>query len=261
MKKIIVVIFSIIIGVLRGHAQYVNTDSLVISPGFSKPISINYYNGFIKYEKLKNPGNFYHFLVPGNKGYIISTFGPRSGRMHYGTDIKMEKGDTVNAVFDGYVVRSSYGYGFGNLIVIQHENNLTTYYAHLSAYLVKAGARVNKGEPIGLAGNTGRARGPHLHFEMRENNIPFDPELVYDFQNHSVRDEALTELTLTSLHRKLKPMGYASNIPVPEFYKVRSGDSLWAISRRFKTPITTICRLNEISENSVLQVGQPLRMY
>ncbi len=261
MKKILVVVFFIIVGTGRINAQYTNTDSLVISPEFSKPVSINYYNTFNIKKKLNNPENFNNFLVPGNGGFIISTFGPRSGRMHYGTDIKMEKGDTIVAVSDGYVARSSYGYGFGNLIVLRHTNNIETYYAHLSSYLVSSGTWVNKGEPIGLAGSTGRARGPHLHFEMRENNLPFDPELVYDFQNHSVRDEALTELTLTSLHRKLKPQGYASNIPVPEFYKVRSGDSLWAISRRFKTPISTICQLNRISESTVLQIGQPLKMY
>ncbi len=250
-----------IIGTGWIHAQYVNTDSLVFSPEFEKPVSINFYNTIKKKEEAKEPGFFSQFLVPGNGGYIISPFGPRSGRMHYGTDIKMEQGDTVNAVFDGYVIRSNYGHGFGNLIVIRHENNLTTYYAHLSAYLVSEGTWVNKGEPIGLAGSTGRARGSHLHFEMRENELPFDSELVYDYKNGRIRDDAKNEETLTALHKMLKPKGYSSNVPVPEFYKVRSGDSLWAISQRFKTPVNTICLLNEISENTVLQVGQPLKMY
>lgn len=261
MKKIIIIVFSIVIGVIKGHSQYVNTDSLVFSPGFSKPVSINYYNALKKREEAKEPGYFSQFLVPGNGGHIISQFGPRSGRMHYGTDIKMEKGDTVYAVFDGNVVRSSYGYGFGNLIVIQHENNLTTWYAHLSAYLVKTGVWVNKGEPIGLAGSTGRARGSHLHFEMRENDLPFDSELVYDYNGQTIRKDAKDKESLMAIHKELKPKGYSTNLPVPEYYKVRSGDSLWAISKRFKTPINTICQLNEISENTVLQIGQPLKMY
>lgn len=261
MKQIFGIVFVLFLGVEWVHAQYVNTDSLVFTSEFPKPVTINYYNAFKERLEAKEPGYFSQFLVPGNGGYIISTFGPRSGRMHYGTDIKMDKGDTVHAVFDGYVIRSNYGYGFGNLIVIQHENNLTTYYAHLSAYLVKAGSWVNKGEPIGLAGSTGRARGPHLHFEMRENDVPFDSELVYDYKNQMVRKDAKDEESLMALHKMLKPKGYSNNMPVPEFYKVRSGDSLWAISRRFKTPINTICQLNEISENTVLQIGQPLKMY
>lgn len=201
------------------------------------------------------------FLLPGNGGYIISRFGPRSGRMHYGTDIKMNKGDTVVATQSGVVVRSNWGYGWGWLIIIQHRNGIQTYYAHLSKFLKKKGAIVEKGEPIALAGSTGRARGPHLHFEMRENGKPFDPELVFDFENHKIREDALGEDTLTALHKKLKPKGYSRNVAVPEYYKVRPGDSLWVISRRYKTPIKEICRLNRISENSVLQIGQPLRMY
>ena len=206
-------------------------------------------------------GYFSQFLVPGNDGYIISRFGPRSGRMHYGTDIKMFKGDTVVASQSGVIARSNWGYGFGNLIIVQHRNNIQTYYAHLSKFLKRKGDIVEKGEPIGLAGSTGRARGPHLHFEMRENGQPFDPELVFDFKEEKIREDAVEEESLMALHKKLKPKGYSTNVAVPEFYKVRSGDSLWVISRKFKTSINELCRLNKISENTVLQIGQPLRMY
>ncbi len=201
------------------------------------------------------------FLIPGNDGYIISRYGPRSGRMHYGTDIKMHKGDTVVASQDGVVVRSNWGYGWGNLIIIQHRNSIQTYYAHLSKFLKKEGDEIKKGEAIGLAGSTGRARGSHLHFEMRENDQPFDPELVFDFKNKQIREDALHEESLLALHKKLKPKGYSTNVAVPEYYKVRTGDNLWAISRRFKTSIREICRLNRISENSTLQIGQPLKLY
>lgn len=242
-------------------AQYVNTDSLIIVPGHEKPLTINEFSVLKKQELLNNPASFAQFLVPGNNGYIISRFGPRSGRMHYGTDIKMAKGDTVVAVNSGTIARAGWGYGFGNIIIVQHKNNIQTYYAHLSKFLVDVGSWVNKGDPIGLAGSTGRARGSHLHFEIHENDQAFDPELVFDFDKHQIREDANKEKSLVALHRKLKPKGYSTNVAVPEFYKVRSGDSLWVISRRFKTSINEICRLNRISENSVLQVGQPLRMY
>ncbi len=261
-KKIIILFFLLItLGIGHSRAQYVNTDSLVFSSDFPHPVNINFYNAFKSKEEIKKGGYFSQFLVPGNGGNIISPYGLRSGRMHYGTDIKMEKGDTVSAVFDGYIVSSSYGRGFGNLIVIQHENNITTYYAHLSAYLVKAGAWVEKGEPIGLAGSTGRAKGSHLHFEIHEDEKTFDSELVFDYANQQIRKDAKHVETLAALHKELKPQGYAKKVAVPEFYKVCPGDSLWIISRKFKTSINEICRLNQITENTVLQIGQPLRMY
>ena len=242
-------------------AQYVNTDSLVIIPGVQSPLTINQVY-FIKIQKkLDNPSFFAQCLVPGNRGRIISGFGPRSGRMHYGTDIKMEKGDTVVAVNSGTIARAGWGSGFGNIIIIQHKNNIQTYYAHLSKFLVQGGSWVNKGDPIGLAGSTGRARGSHLHFEIHENEQAFDPELVFDFEKQQIREDANNAESLVALHRKLKPKGYSKNVAVPEFYKVRSGDSLWVISRRFKTSIKEICQLNRISENTILQIGQPLRMY
>lgn len=242
-------------------AQYTNMLNLEV-PEVNSSISLEGFRTELdSFPESAYGGYLEKFLIPGNDGYIISRFGPRSGRMHYGTDIKMHKGDTVVASLDGEIIRSNWGYGWGWLIVVQHRNGIQTYYAHLSKFLKKKGAMVEKGEPIGLAGSSGRARGSHLHFEMRENGQAFDPEMVFDFKNEKIREDALNEETLTALHKKLKPKGYGSNKAVPEYYKVRSGDSLWAISRRYKTPIKDICRLNRISESSTLQIGQPLRMY
>lgn len=242
-------------------AQYVNTDSLVVNPISDTPLIISHFDSLQYEEKLGNATLFAHFVLPGNGGSIISAYGPRSGRMHYGTDIKMEKGDTVIAAFEGRIIRAGYGSGFGNLIIVEHDNNLTTYYAHLSKFLVKIGDLINKGEAIGLAGSTGRARGNHLHFEIRENNLPFDPEMVFDFRNNEIRMDAWESESLADLHRKLKPVGYAKNVAVPEYYKVRSGDSLSVISRRYKTSVNQICQLNNISETSILQIGQVLTLY
>jgi len=253
--------FIFVFSVFLGFAQYINTDELVVVPGMEEPVFMKEYAIIRKQEARKHENYLATFRVPGNGGTIISGFGPRSGRMHYGTDIKMAKGDTVRAVNNGYITRSGWGSGFGNIIIIRHENNIETYYAHLSKFLKKAGEWVQKGEPIALAGSTGRARGPHLHFEMHQDGRAFDPELVYDFKNKRIREEAKQFTDLVALHRTLKPKGYANNLAVPEYYKVRSGDSLWVISRRYKTPIKEICRLNNITENSVLQIGQPLKMY
>ena len=260
-QRITTVILFIFFFSFSLKAQYVNTDELVIVPGLSKPLTINQVDSIAKQKKSDNPSYLSQFLLPGNNGHILSGFGPRSGRMHYGTDIKMNKGDTVFAVNSGTIIRAGWGHGFGNIIIVQHENNIQTYYAHLSKFLEKSGSWVNKGDPIGLAGSTGRARGSHLHFEIHEKGQAFDPELVFNFSKQQIREDAKNLDTLVALHRKLKPKGYSKNVAVPEFYKVRSGDSLWVISRRFKTSIKEICRLNRISENAVLQIGQPLRLY
>lgn len=242
-------------------AQYVQTDELVFLPGCEEPVTLEQFEFIQDSVKELNSGYLAKFLLPGNDGYIISRFGPRSGRMHYGTDIKMNRGDTIVASQSGTVARAGWGTGWGNIIILQHKNNIQTYYAHQTKFLVKKGDWVEKGEPIGLAGSTGRARGPHLHFEMRENGRPFDSELVFDYKNDKIREEAYNMESLTALHKKLKPKGYSTNTAVPEYYKVRSGDSLWVISRKFKTPMKEICRLNRISENSTLQIGQPLKLY
>lgn len=247
--------------IFSAFAQYVNTDELVIVPGLEEPVSLKEFKVLSNVLQKDYDSYLADFLVPGNGGYVISTFGPRSGRMHYGTDIKMAYGDTVYAVNNGYLTRSDWGTGFGNIIVIQHDNNIESYYAHLSKFLKKAGEWVAKGDAIGLAGSTGRARGSHLHFELHQDGQAFDSELVFDYKNQQIREEAKEFGTLMALHRTLKPKGYANNLAIPEYYKVRSGDSLWVISKRFKTPIKDICRMNNLTENSVLRVGQPLKMY
>lgn len=263
MRLLLAVSLLFLLTVNKGFAQYVNTDELVFVHGMQHPISLDEYLKLNEVKKERYESYLASFLIPGpdTGSYILSSFGPRSGRMHYGTDIKMANGDTVYAVNSGHIIRSCWGSGFGNLIVIEHNENIETYYAHLSKFLKRSGDRVTKGEAIGLAGSTGRARGPHLHFEIHQDGQAFDPELVFDFQDHTIREEARDFSSLVALHRTLKPKGYSGNQAIPEYYKVRSGDSLWVISKKYKTPITELCRLNKISENTVLQIGQPIKMY
>jgi len=127
--------------------------------------------------------------------------------------------------------------------------------------LEKTGSWVKKGEPIGLAGSTGRATGSHLHFEIRENEHAYDPELVYDFEKGEIREDVESVNNLAQLQRRLIPKGYSVNEGVPQYYTVRSGDSLWRISRKFKMTINHICKLNRIRENSILRLGQALKLY
>ncbi|MDD4144156.1 MAG: M23 family metallopeptidase [Prolixibacteraceae bacterium] len=274
--RIILIVQIIIFNLFTLHAQYINTDSLLIFPGFDEPVTICEYDSMllIAPESELLPGDMFYYehqSAKGKhlpelfsfpcKGKVISRFGPRSGRIHTGTDIKMNKGDTIYAAFNGVVTRARYYYGYGNMVAIDHGNNLETSYSHLSMILVSLGENVKKGEPVGLAGSTGRATTNHLHFEIREQNKPFDPELVYDFDNGTIRKEVAVTNNLTELHQMLKPAGYAGNDPAPQHYKVKYGDSLWKISRRFKTTVNSLCRLNNLNEKSVLRIGMVLKLY
>ncbi|MDX8406278.1 MAG: M23 family metallopeptidase [Mariprofundus sp.] len=110
------------------------------------------------------------------KGVITSRFGRRGSRMHDGIDIGARDGTAVHASAAGEVVYSdSRLSGYGKLIIIRHKNNLFTAYAHNQRNLVARGARVRAGDVIARVGHTGRATGPHLHFEVRQGSTPVDP--------------------------------------------------------------------------------------
>jgi murein DD-endopeptidase MepM/ murein hydrolase activator NlpD len=113
-------------------------------------------------------------LVP-NGGYVSSGFGWRGHGFHSGLDIANDPGTTIRAARDGVVVSADYDGAYGNAVVISHGNGLATRYAHCSRLLVSPGQRVEAGQPIGAVGTTGRATGPHVHFEVRVNGSAVDP--------------------------------------------------------------------------------------
>jgi murein DD-endopeptidase MepM/ murein hydrolase activator NlpD len=114
-------------------------------------------------------------------GYYSSNYGyridPLNGRQefHTGVDIVVPVGTRVMAAAGGVVSYSGTMPEYGNVVDIDHDNGLTSRYAHLSKRLVKVGDVVMKGQPIALSGSTGRTTGPHLHFEVRDKGIPINP--------------------------------------------------------------------------------------
>lgn len=114
------------------------------------------------------------FLWPV-RGDLSSIFGIRNGRRHDGLDIRAHRGTSIHAAAPGEVVYSKRLHGYGNLILLKHSGNFFTVYAHNSVNLVKKGQKVGKGQVIGKVGSTGRATGPHLHFEVREGRKPRNP--------------------------------------------------------------------------------------
>jgi murein DD-endopeptidase MepM/ murein hydrolase activator NlpD len=119
--------------------------------------------------------------LPVTAGYYSSNFGyridPFSGRsaFHAGIDFIAEPGTAVFAAAGGKVVSAGYHGDYGNVVDVDHDNGLSTRYAHLSNVAVKEGDVVLKGQRVGSVGSTGRSTGPHLHFEVRENGVPLNP--------------------------------------------------------------------------------------
>jgi murein DD-endopeptidase MepM/ murein hydrolase activator NlpD len=109
------------------------------------------------------------------EGYISSGFSWRWNRFHKGLDIAAKAGSPIVAAQDGKVIFRGWRSGFGLLVIIQHKQG-RTYYAHCQSTKVKAGQIVSRGDLIATVGATGQSRGPHLHFEFRDNkNQPVDP--------------------------------------------------------------------------------------
>jgi murein DD-endopeptidase MepM/ murein hydrolase activator NlpD len=126
--------------------------------------------------------------MPGGVGNAISSdFGWRQdpihgqARFHAGLDLKVAYGQEVRAASGGVVKFAGEQSGYGTTVVVDHGDGLETRYAHLSSADVRAGAMVSAGQAIARSGNSGRSTGAHLHFEVRQNGQPIDPDRVTGF--------------------------------------------------------------------------------
>jgi len=115
------------------------------------------------------------FSWPVQNGVVSSGFGIRNGAMHSGVDIAAPVGTPVLAADSGVVIFSGTLHGYGNTVIIRHDDEYATVYGHNSRNLVSEGARVTRGQEIGEIGRTGRTTGANLHFEVREDNVARDP--------------------------------------------------------------------------------------
>lgn len=184
-------------------------------------------------------------------GEITSDFGERGARYHYGIDINLNTGDPVFSAFEGLVRIAQYSSTYGNVIVVRHNNGLETFYAHLSKMHVVPGDYVEAGQEIGLGGNTGRSYGSHLHFECRYLGEPIDPKSIIDF---NAGDLVADSKTITSADFE-----YLKEVRSAKFHKIRSGDTLSGIARKYGTSVNSLCKLNGMSKNSVLRIGRSIR--
>jgi len=183
---------------------------------------------------------------------ITSNFGQRRWLWHYGIDIKLAKGDTVCSAFDGVVRVTQYDRrGYGNVVVIRHQNGLETVYGHLSAKSVAPNQQVAAGEMIGLGGNTGHSTGSHLHFEIRYYGEPIDPNYCINFADGTLKSDILV-LTRANFE-------YLIELRKAKWYRIRKGDTLGHIAMRSHTSVRKLCALNHITARTLLRIGRKIR--
>lgn len=232
------------------------------------------------------------FCVPV-KGKVLSKFGVRKRRPHHGVDIPLKIGEPILATFDGkirYAKFNSGGYGY--LVIVRHPNGLETWYAHLSRVNVNENDYVKAGQIIGFGGNTGRSRGPHLHYEMRFQDQAFDPEFVIDFEtgqaryqnfalerrylsvysrasqileeDDSIYDSQVPEVLLAhgddSTSVKLESTNPVKPKPQVQgvYHTIKSGDTLGHIAAKYGVSVNQICNLNGITRTTILQLNRKL---
>ncbi len=212
------------------------------------------------------------FCMPTSHTKITSKCGPRWRRMHNGLDIKVYIGDTIRAAFDGRVRMVKYERrGYGKYVVIRHDNGLETIYGHLSKQLVKEDTFVKAGDVIGLGGNTGRSTGSHLHFETRFLGQVINPEFIFDFPNQDIVSDSYLFVRGMNMNNSQRSRAMvairsgnlkqaAKNVTADiRYHKIRKGDTLGRISRKYHVSIDRLCKINGIRRTTTLRPGQILR--
>ena len=220
------------------------------------------------------------FVVP-YQTKVFSRFGMRRGRRHQGVDLPLKMGTPVVAAFDGRVRASTYTKGYGNLVIIRHENGLETFYGHLSKREVEVGDWVRAGDEIGLGGSTGRSTGPHLHFETRYQGYAFDPEWIADYEKGELRKNVFVlRRSYLNAHSRYTPESideedeiYADEERIVEeekrlaaeraamrYHTVRNGETLGAIARKEGKSLNAVIKLNPGINPDKLSIGQKIRV-
>jgi Membrane proteins related to metalloendopeptidases len=140
-------------------------------------VSFVKYSEIVKDENLSlsRSSSLVNLMYTPSRGEITSPFGLRWGKMHNGVDIGAAMGDPIYAAMDGKICCAEWEDGYGNVIKIDHGSGVQTTYAHCSSIGVTLGQYVKRGEKIGQVGSTGRSTGPHVHFEVRIDNVPQNP--------------------------------------------------------------------------------------
>ena len=156
-------------------------DSTLFNPIASLPNTSSSSNTTLKSTvSLPVPLHNYHFYKPVS-GIVSQAF--KLKNKHFGIDIVCKKNEAVKATLGGKVLLAAWTIEEGNIIAIQHQDNLVSFYKHNSALLKRRGDLVKAGEIIAIVGNSGElTTGPHLHFEIWQNGTPLNPSDLINFE-------------------------------------------------------------------------------
>ena len=194
------------------------------------------------------------FVLPA-PGYVTSPYGWRRYRMHKGTDIKVQIGDSIRAAWSGQVRIVGWDpRGYGYYVVIRHDNGLETIYGHLSRPLVDEYEKVPAGFVIGMGGNTGRSTGSHLHWEIRYLGEAMNPASFVDFSTGQLKNADEYVIGIKAMKQARAEQA------AMKYHKVRSGDTLSGIAKKYGTTVKRLCQLNNIRETKILQIGMKIRV-
>ncbi|MFD2704400.1 peptidoglycan DD-metalloendopeptidase family protein [Salibacterium lacus] len=200
------------------------------------------------------------YIWPLEGGTVTDTFGSRQGN-HDGIDIAAETGTNVKAAADGEIIRSDYSSTYGHVVMMQHKSDAETVYAHLSKRTVKDGEKVKQGETVGQVGNTGRSRGPHLHFELHfgewnpEKTYAADPLPVLQQDNHAYAATASNDRTaeIAGMMKNADDKNETESFT----HTIEKGDTLWDLARTYGTTVETLQNINDI-EGSLIYPDQEI---
>lgn len=249
--------------------------------------------------ELNLVSNIKNFKAPV-RGKVLSKYGVRRRRSHNGVDIPLKIGEPVCATFEGKVRYAQYNSGgYGYLVILRHSNGLETWHAHLSRLNVAVDDYVKCGQVIGFSGNTGRSRGPHLHFETRYQDQSFDPEFLIDFETGQLKYQTFAlEKSFFNINSRAseileeedeydipllasdngeatssedilerimsaqneKPKTATVSSGNAVYHTVVSGDMLGRLALKYKVSIDQICRLNNMTRETTLRLGKVLRI-
>ncbi|MDA0929894.1 MAG: M23 family metallopeptidase [Bacteroidetes bacterium] len=190
-------------------------------------------------------------------------YGPRNGHLHKGWDTHLEVGDTVVSLMNGVVRYAKFNHsGYGNCVMVRHFNGLETLYGHLDRIDVQQGDVLAAGEPLGLGGSTGKSSGPHLHFEVRYGGYALDPALIMEWSAEGPKSKTrILEIDKSQLSTEKggESTSQAQSVG-SKTHRVRSGETLSSIARKYKTTIPKLKKLNRLKNVDYIRLGQRLRV-
>ncbi|MDH6240332.1 murein DD-endopeptidase MepM/ murein hydrolase activator NlpD [Polynucleobacter sphagniphilus] len=216
-------ITSLLLGSALSSAQTISASTPTISPVVTKPLD----------QKL---------IISSAFGTRVSAFSGEH-EQHEGLDIPSQAGSPILATGNGKVTYAGYAPGYGNLVEIDHGQGYATRYGHAQTLLVKTGDTVKQSQIIATVGSTGRSTGPHLHFEVSFNKVPFDPKILLGgaFIDNKMSNRSVITFTTTKLKapwqlQQLAQGKYPSQILYTSTGKHSSGEPFVLVRSRTSTP-------------------------